>query len=204
MAFGEKDDRTARARTALQVCKDYMTDTLVYVEEGYKEQGVYFNYQGPITTDRTTFVFRISPNFLPNVEMFQEYERSLELTPTEIHTTQNAGYILVEGDPWWMKTTIHLSLYLSWMRNCSISGISKTLEELTAEPYIFSHMPHIMRLPEALKKLNITIKRNAPSRDLMHSINGHHSLLSIPQMRSTMTYGKQLFEINPVLFYQYQ
>ncbi len=196
------DENTVNVLHGSTGCKDYMTDALVAIDEERTPHQMYFPFRGPIETEHTVIAFRCARAFLENFPLFQQWELSIGITPTEVFTTQLEDVVVLKADKWWMTTTVHLSLFLSWLRNLSWDKVSK-LGELCGDQYIFFNTEKCLRLGTALTKLTgVTIKRNAPDYVGMHSLNGHYTVLMLHAVRKGLTYGPALAEIDPDLFPQ--
>lgn len=196
LAFAKITGDTAELLYTPTTCKDYMTDTLSLEEEGNKTYGGFWGFKGPTVHENTVIAISDGSLLKDNILLFQEYELSLGLEPVQLFETQYDHWVVLKADKWWSTTTIHLSLFLSWMRNLNQEKVD-TLEEAKRDGYISTKVKQCLELPKALMKLNITIKRNAPSQNGMHSMNGHHFLITTTnQHREKTTYGPQLIELS--------
>ena len=209
-------DKVYFLSNAFYVCKDYMAEMLVENAEDQalppetrgKELKKFSWWEGKtIDWDHTTIARSVGGKWDKNFTLFQDYEKSLGLEPTKVFKVKNYPTLRVlQGDKWWQTTTIHNSLYCSWIRNMSSPEIMKSLDDpngmdgfLYKSPWI---KDRIFQLPLALQKLSVSQVRNSKTKLLMHGKNGHYHLFtSRPTVRHADTvYGEQLEKIDPTLF----
>lgn len=201
LAYAKIDGDTAKVLCQFTACKDYLTDSLVYSEEGI-EGSPYWTFQGPIETEHTVLAFVVFAHFRHNIKLFQAWEKRLGITPLEVLDTDHPHIVIIKADKWWMSTTIHLSLLMSWLRNLNSNKVTK-LRDGKGDQYIYSIIREAMILPRALKKLVVTIKRNSPTQGAMHGWNGHYTQIKFGfQEKYNLTYSEQLKKICPRLFNQ--
>jgi hypothetical protein len=180
-------------------CRDFLNDTLVWLEEGFTRPIYGYKYKGPIDTEHTTFHLTFCDQVLKNFKLLNEFEESLGLERTAFYDVED-GSIVSRGDKWWMSSTLHLSWYTQCLRHCNYSLL--TLQDSSSEHLINNLKGKYWKIPAALRKLALTIKRNAPSTDSsMHDLNGFYTLMtSGVAIRKQLTYGPQLEAIAPELF----
>lgn len=198
MGFGKIAGERAVALHQLEACKDYLTDHICYEEKGKIQHSWLGNFN--YVRDKTILVWREKDGFLQyNLSLLQEYEKELGITPTVVHTTNNEQFIVTEGDPFWQTTTIHLSMYLSLIRNCRVSYKITDLWGKHGDPYVFDVAEKLKKLPYALMELKVDRKQNAPDHGEMHSRNGHWCLLTQGHLLEELHYYPQLKDICPEL-----
>lgn len=179
-------------------CRDFLNDTLVWLEEGFIRPIYGFKYKGPIDTEKTTFRLTRCDKVPSNIEKLNAFEVELGLEPTQLIEVKG-GSLVSQGDKWWMSTTLHLSWYTQALRH--INYPLTILEAVSGESLIQSLDGKFWQIPAALRKLTLTIKRNAPNIDEMHDLNGFHTMMTASQIRNKLTYGPQLMAKSPELFH---
>ena len=178
-------------------CRDFLNDTLVWGEEGFTYPIYGYEFHGDYDKDKTVFHLTEAPLIAKNIGLFNEMEKELGLTPTEIIPCEE-GVVSV-GDAWWMSTTVHFSWYTQTLRHLNYK--LKKLEDKCQENCINGVGEKFWFLPHALRKLSkLTIKRNAPDKGSMHDLNGFYTLLTNRYVRDKLTYGKQIQALAPELF----
>ncbi len=185
-------------------CRDFLNDTLVWIDERSKLKGtesIYsYDYKGDVDKERTTLLLTYCPLVKGNMGLLNDFEKDLGITPTEVLDTQEgASTVVTRGDPWWQTTTVHLAWYTQALRHLNYK-LTK-LTDKCQEHLINDTHERYWKLPFGLKKLkDITIVRNAPELSGMHDFNGFHTLLTLPYIRDQLTYGKQMTQVAPELF----
>ena len=185
-------------------CRDFLNDTLAWRDEKITdESSIYgYDYKGPVDTANTTLLLTYCPLVAGNMPLFNEFEKELGITPTEVIPVDDhmvGSTIVVKGSPWWMKTTVHMAWYTQALRHLNYK-LTK-LTDKSQEHLINDVHDKYWQLPFGLKKLTkFTIVRNAPTLGHMHDHNGFHTLLALPYIREKLTYGKQMMEVAPELF----
>lgn len=191
-------------------CKDYLTDALAWNDENYPADKIgEGNYKFFADYDKENTTLLIGEDLTKRIHILNEYEDSIGVGLTKCFRVRDetySGYSAVSGDPWWMTTTIHFSMFMSLCRYIMPGGA----EDLTfmadnlntgRDSYVRPIWNRLRILPQALKKLHtITRKRNSPTIELQHSMNGHYCFLTNSAMRGQLTYGPQMCEVAPELF----
>jgi hypothetical protein len=209
-------DKVYFLSNAFFTCKDYMTEMLVENAEDLttspENRGVWRKrflwWAGKtIDWDHTTIARSVGGMWDQNFHLFQAYEKELGLEPTKVFKVTNYPHLRVlQGDKWWQTTTIHNSLYCSWIRNMASPKIMKSLDDPSGlDGYLFTSpfiKKRIFKLPLALQKLSVSQVRNSASKLGMHGMNGHFYLFSSRPIvrRNDTVYGEQLEKIDPTLF----
>ncbi len=188
-------------------CKDYLTDAIVWCEEGQPAHyPTNFQFYGEYDKENTTLLVR-SPNHCNiNNHLLNKWEESLGLKQTEWLATDDSSWLLLRADKYWQTTTLHLSLFLSALRQINTDIILNTLDSKDGADYYFREDgagwgARCMKLALTLKGLVVDRKRNAPEFDsYMHSCNGHYCQLSNANLRNQLYYTKQLLKLDPTIF----
>ena len=185
-------------------CKDYLTDALAWNDEDYdiNQLGVgCYKFKADYDKENTTLYLGFYVG--DKIKVLNEFEESIGVEPTK-HFRVGQGASAVCGDKWWMTTTIHFSMFMSLLRYIQAGTDVDTLMTPTLQngkdPYVRRIWSRMRLLPHALKKLDITIKRNSPTIELQHAMNGHYCLLTNAAIRPRLTYGPQLMERAPEVF----
>ncbi len=186
-------------------CKDYLTDAIVWCEEGPPEDfPSNFQFYGEYDKENTTLIVK-GTHYEHNRHLLTKWEESFGLKPTVWMTTDDDSRQVIVADKFWQDTTIHLSLYLSIIRNINTpTMLTSLVDENGADYYVREEIvaERCLRLPGILQKLVVTIKRNAPEKDsYMHSCNGHYCALTNTALRSRLTYSEQLAKLDPTILW---
>lgn len=200
MGFCSVKDDVVSIISNLTSCKDYLTDALVFDEEGMGNAASWaYRASGKLEQDRLTLYMILPPQFTENVLLMQEYELSEGLDPVQVDEIEGCPDVYVlRADPWWMTTTLHLSAFLSMVRNIAVTKILGSMEEARGCGYTWRLLPNVYKLVSGLKHIEYVRRRNSPNIQTMHGLNGHYCFLTVnPVAREALTYTKQLMEIDP-------
>lgn len=119
------------------ICRDYFNDILYCKESGEKigggpdgNYGIYgFTYdpdKNPIDEDATRLSIKFNgdarQNLITNLGIIHQIEKDNGFKPTEFHEAED-NYLLVEGDPKWMKANFIMSLY-TYLIKCASHNIA--------------------------------------------------------------------------------
>lgn len=204
MQYAQIEGETIFVLSPPTCCKDYLTDALAWNDEDYPSTNIEpGNYKFFADYDKENTTLYLGFDVGGKIKVLNEFEESIGVEPTK-HFRVGKVASAVCGDKWWMTTTIHFSMFMSLLRYIQAGS---DVETFMAPKLLRGNDPYVQRvwnrmrlLPAALKKLDITIKRNSPSIELQHAMNGHYCLLTNTAIRSRLTYGPQLMEKAPELF----
>jgi hypothetical protein len=184
-------------------CKDYITDAVVWCEEGPPEDfPSNFKFYGDYDQENTTLIVKGS-HYEHNRHLLNKWEEEFGLKTSVWLPTDDEDRQVLVADKFWQTTTIHLSLFLSMTRNINTQTLlSSLVDEEGADYYVKGDVADsCLRLPGVLKQLVIGRKRNAPNKDsYMHSCNGHYCMLTNTALRRQLFYTDQLYKIDPTIF----
>jgi hypothetical protein len=191
-------------------CRDFLNDTLVWHKKQQKGTIYGYSYPGPIDEDKTRLMVTTPayPSEHLRMENYEEFfhwlngvEIELGVTPSVLTKldTPKLSY-MVEGDPVWQSSTVHLSFYTSLIRYLGTklkTSPPKSLDQFILDAPKDSVNTRIaqygvVRLGKAILSLKITEvsnSRTAPTS--MHNINGFVSATT-PALAASCVYGQEL------------
>lgn len=119
LSFVHVDKESAYELIPKCFCRDFLTDVLISEELSVKINKYGFTYnpkETKIDRDKTRLLYTILDtslikNLEDNLNILHEIEGYIGVELTQISKTDTEDVLLVEGDNWWLQTTIHLSFY---------------------------------------------------------------------------------------------
>lgn len=165
-AFAKKDKNGITVLHPLILCRDYLGDAVLWEREPSKYKGPIYGYSKPsgINLNQTELVVstkKIPDSQFPELWFLWELEDRLEIKRTTVEKIEDDIYY-VNGDEFWMRTSIHISVYslilrglfsgfTSWekIRKCVEYGTYISTEEF--EDALFSLKKTNYRNPNPFK-----------------------------------------------------
>ncbi len=146
------------------LCRDYLMDQLLWMKGATPfTTPVYGFIQIPGANSMyPEFYMEESVKFLEeNLPGLNDLEKSLGIGLTKISLVGKGYY--VEGDPWWYKTTLHLSWYTQALRQMGAVKINWADMAANADP-VFCQMKSLLtRFPHILAETGYDILRSVKS-----------------------------------------
>ena len=170
-SFAKKEGDVVTALHPGVLCRDYLLDQLLWMKGAVKfDKPVYGFVQVPeVNPDYPEFFISERVEHLEkNLDGLHDIEKSLGLSLTEILPVEKGYY--VKGDPWWFKTTLHLSWYTQALRQMGAVKIDWTDMAKSADETFKSMGRVLNQFPYILAETGYDILRSVKT-DLPISIH---------------------------------
>jgi hypothetical protein len=179
------------------LCRDYFVDALVWGHDPDRYRVPVYGFVPipNINLNEVELLMKEAPCLKENFERLRELERELGISESVLEQHEDVFYI--KGDPWWNKTTLHISAYTIILRTISCVSIPtwKAVEE--------NIQWLIMR--GKLKKMILALKKSGYntltpySKDVniftLHGCSGMYTLIQYLEIRNTNIFGKEIQDV---------
>ena len=117
-------------------CRDYLLDGLVWTKDKdvYKGPVYGFPFVEGINTNEVELLFScMNGKILDQLGILHNMEKELGISPTEVTRIEGTTFY-IKADPWWNKSTIHLSMFsiilrtLSWVECKECNELEKKFQ----------------------------------------------------------------------------
>lgn len=128
-------------------CRDFLNDTLCW-KEGFPHTSIYgYCFNGEIEREFTSLVIYDFGNIEENIAALNDV-LPMDLEPCKVVNLGKA--VLVTGDKFWMKSTVHMSFYTTVLRGLTYDRHIEILEDIPCETWMADVHKYIPQLPKIL------------------------------------------------------
>lgn len=181
------------------LCRDFLNDTLVWKAKETPGGTIYgYKYRGKITKSKTRLMIEDHGNLVENIVFLNKIEKENDIPLTKIIPLET-GEVIVEGDKWWMSTTVHFSWLTSLLRWLTHDNKVKSWDDVNYDSFANKYMNDFKKLPAALKRLKVTKVAGASDTALsaMHKYNGWFA--NVNKCMYTAQYARYNAELREIL-----
>lgn len=159
------------------LCRDYLLDQLAWMREVVYEDKIYgFGEVPQVNPTFPEFFISNCVKHLPdNLEWLNTIETKLGISLTTIEPVNGGFY--VRGDPWWYKTTLHLSWYTQALRQMGAVKINGPMKD--SADGTFSRMGPVLDVfPFILKETgyDVMIQPKSTDKQTLHDGSGMYQI----------------------------
>lgn len=156
-AFALVEDFYVKVQHFPVKCRDFLNDTLCWKAGEAPHGSIYkYDFNGDIETRMTCLVIYDFGNIKNNIKALNNVEVELGLEPTVVTELDPPNAVLITGDKFWMKTTVHFSYYTTVLRGLTYKQEITSLEEIPYECWMEDEHKFIPKLPKILFDMPVT------------------------------------------------
>jgi len=191
-AFCEREGDTIFPLHKTTICRDFLNDALVWTVKGIKKPTPIYGFATtvPMPLDKVRMLVVNSPKL--NVDALHKMESEAGVPLSEVHVIDKNTFY-VEGDAFWLTSTVHLSFWTYSIRAATYEGTNAANMFTTVQGGDKNLLKGIdvWKLVKALKKLpQLGVQgSNYDESYTLHDYNGFYSALNYKKYNK---YGEAL------------